>query len=269
MTASELDTLSRAELVERVRISERCSAGWKALAKWCHTKWQRRRREVGFDENEDLRLERMGPSGNGFEIVLSGRWVVTEMARALRHLLDDAKAPNTIECRLTDHRGDGIIVEVRRQHGKTMAQLRDEAIARAELAERAVHATLARERAGTTVAVVRALAEHDAPLAKSRWSAVVRDQSEAEAAFRAALTPFGLEHAEESGRVDGFRVELADSEDAFAALSFVFAEIGKAYATPCDCGHLSGEHDWDDRDGECPHCDCPGFFTAFARTEGT
>ncbi len=129
------------------------SRRWKALAKWCLTKWQRRRVEAGFDGDASLFIERMGPVDGGFEVSLRGDCVVTEMADALMHLLDDAKAPNTIECRLTDHKGDGVIVEVRRQHGKTMATLRDEATA-ALAAERDAHAA-------TRAAL------HDAQLAKA------------------------------------------------------------------------------------------------------
>jgi hypothetical protein len=114
------------------------SARWHALAREYFGKWRRQRVAGGFDGDGSLFIERMGPADGGFEVVLRGDWVVTQMADALMHMLDSAKAPNTIECRLTDHKGDGVIVEVRRQHGKTMAMLRDEAERRSTMAFAAV-----------------------------------------------------------------------------------------------------------------------------------
>lgn len=111
------------------------AARWKRYAKAFHVWWMRRpSAESLMDES---RLLSAGPSARGgFEFRMSGPAAIKHLGDAFIDVLDGAGAPNCIEVELESSSGRGCIVEVRRREGKTMAKLRDEAIARAERAER-------------------------------------------------------------------------------------------------------------------------------------
>lgn len=134
------------QLESALAASKRHAALWKRFAKGFHSWYVRRPVASKAELNADMQLISAGPAEKGFEFRLAGRRLVRMVGSAFIDLLNEAGAPNCVEMAMVAENGDGVFVEVRRHGGKTMAQLRDEAIARAEWAER----ELAELKAGRT-----------------------------------------------------------------------------------------------------------------------
>jgi len=115
---------------------ERCRSweAWEELAQW-HEQWERLPRDP---ETASPTLEGVRAVDGAVEIGFRPTHAFRLVSAALLKMLDDRKTPNCIESVMT-YQGGTVVVEVRRLLGKSMGQLRAEAlherdVARAELA---------------------------------------------------------------------------------------------------------------------------------------
>ncbi len=128
--------LATTELQPEVETArEKAWLAWEELAQW-HEQWERLPKD---DANSQPMVQGIRAVDRGVEIGLLPSHALRLITTALLKGLDDMKTPNCFESVMAFD-GGLITVEVRRLHGKSMGQLRAEAIhernvARAELAE--------------------------------------------------------------------------------------------------------------------------------------
>jgi hypothetical protein len=127
-------------LMARLAIAERrvwLAKAWKRMAKAYFAQYRLKVRDQGPGaiEIEEYHVNVNSKTGGEIELLLRPTWVVKELAQTFLGILDQHGALNCVEHQLNNGKGDQVVVEVRRVPGKTMAQLRNEADARAADAE--------------------------------------------------------------------------------------------------------------------------------------